>query len=168
MRYGHFDDENREYVITTPFTPLPWINYLGSEDFFGMISNTGGGYAFYRDARLLRLLRYRYNAVPADHGGRFYYIKERGKRPWSPCFLPTKTPLDRYACRHGFGYTRFQSEKDGLAAELTLFVPQGEACEIHDLTLANRDAVKKSIQIYGCMRGGRRPELSAQPEYRGN
>ena len=151
MRYGHFDDENREYVITTPFTPLPWINYLGSEDFFGMISNTGGGYAFYRDARLLRLLRYRYNAVPADHGGRFYYIKERGKRPWNPCFLPTKTPLDRYACRHGFGYTRFQSEKDGLAAELTLFVPQGEACEIHDLTLANRDAVKKSIQIYGCM-----------------
>ena len=151
MRYGYFDDESREYVITTPFTPLPWVNYLGSESFFGMVSNTGGGYAFYRDARLMRLLRYRYNAVPADLGGRFYYIKERGKAAWNPCYLPTKTPLDRYECRHGLGYTVFLSEKDGLAAELKLFVPLGETCELHDLTIRNDSAEEKRVQIYGCM-----------------
>ena len=99
MKFGHFDDARREYVITTPATPLPWINYLGSEDFLGMISNTGGGYCFYRDAKLQRLLRYRYNAVPGDNGGRFYYIKEAGKPAWNPGFLPTRTELDRYECR---------------------------------------------------------------------
>ena len=151
MQYGHFDDARKEYVITTPHTPLPWINYLGSEDFFGMISNTGGGYAFYRDAKLQRLLRYRYNSVPADVGGRFYYIKERGKTAWNPAFLPTRTPLDAYECRHGLGYTTFLSEKDGLAAELTLFVPIGETCELHDLTLTNRGTLEKRVQIYGCM-----------------
>ena len=151
MKYGHFDDAGKEYVITTPHTLLPWINYLGCEDFFGLISNTGGGYAFYRDARLLRLLRYRYNNVPADVGGRFFYIKEQGKAAWSPAFLPEKTPLDCYECRHGLGYTRFSGEKDGLSAELTLFVPLGENCEIQDLTLRNLSREEKRVQIYGCV-----------------
>ena len=111
MKFGHFDDARREYVITTPATPLPWINYLGSEDFLGMISNTGGGYCFYRDAKLQRLLRYRYNAVPGDNGGRFYYIKETGKPAWNPGFLPTKTELDRYECRHGMGYTTLTARR---------------------------------------------------------
>ena len=151
MQYGYFDDKRREYVITTPFTPLPWINYLGSEEFFGMVSNTMGGYAFYRDAKLQRLLRYRYNDVPGDIGGRFYYIKERGKTAWNPGFLPTRTALDSYECRNGMGYTRFLSEKDGLSATLTLFVPLGENCEIHDLTLTNNSGEEKQIQVYGCM-----------------
>ena len=101
MQFGFFDDARREYVITTPATPLPWINYLGSQDFLGMISNTGGGYCFYRDAKLQRILRYRYNSVPGDNGGRFYYIKESGREAWNPGFLPTKTTLDHYECRHG-------------------------------------------------------------------
>ena len=127
MRYGHFDDARREYVIDTPATPLPWINYLGSENFFGMVSNTGGGYCFYRDAKLQRLLRYRYNDVPADTGARFYYIKERGKAPWNPGYLPTRTALDSYECRHGMGYTVLKGEKDGQeAAGVTAELP--EAC----------------------------------------
>ena len=151
MQFGYFEDSRREYVITTPATPLPWINYLGSQDFLGMISNTGGGYCFYRDAKLQRLLRYRYNAVPGDNGGRFYYIKEAGKESWNPGFLPTKTPLDRYECRHGMGYTTFDSAKDGLSAKMTFFVPVGENCELHDLTLTNETAQAKTVHVFGVM-----------------
>ena len=104
MQFGHFDDARREYVITTPKTPLPWINYLGSEAFFSLVSNTAGGYSFYRDAKLRRLTRYRYNDAPADANGRYFYIKE-GDAVWNPGWQPTQTPLDRYACRHGLGYT---------------------------------------------------------------
>ena len=151
MQFGYFEDSRREYVITTPATPLPWINYLGSQDFLGMISNTGGGYCFYRDAKLQRLLRYRYNDVPGDNGGRFYYIKEAGKESWNPGFLPTKTPLDRYECRHGMGYTTFDSAKDGLSAKMTFFVPVGENCELHDLTLTNETAQAKTVHVFGVM-----------------
>ena len=151
MKFGHFDDARREYVITTPATPLPWINYLGSEDFLGMISNTGGGYCFYRDAKLQRLLRYRYNAVPGDNGGRFYYIKETGKPAWNPGFLPTKTELDRYECRHGMGYTTFDSAKDGLNVKMTFFVPVGENCELHDLVLTNESTEAKTVHVWGVM-----------------
>ena len=151
MKFGTFDDTRREYVITTPATPLPWINYLGSEDFLGMISNTLGGYCFYRDAKLQRLLRYRYNDVPGDRGGRFYYIKESGKPAWNPGFQPTRMPLDRYECRHGMGYTIFDSEKDGLRAEMTFFVPVGENCELHDLRLTNLSADPKTVHVYGVM-----------------
>ena len=151
MKFGYFDDARREYVITTPATPLPWINYLGSEDFLSMISNTAGGYCFYRDAKLQRILRYRYNAVPGDQGGRFYYIKEAGKKAWNPGFLPTKTELDHYECRHGMGYTTFDSARDGLRVKMTFFVPVGENCEIHDLVLTNETGESKTVHVYGVM-----------------
>lgn len=148
MEYAYFDDLNREYVIKRPDTPLPWINYLGNENFFGLISNTLGGYSFFRDARLQRLTRFRYNNVPEDTGGRYYYIKENGKAAWNPGFLPAKTPLDKYECRHGLGYSRFTSEKDDLAAELTCFVPLGENCEIHKLRLSNQSDATKELQLF--------------------
>ncbi|WFA10024.1 hypothetical protein [Tissierella sp. Yu-01] len=148
MKYGYFDDINREYIITTPVTPLPWINYLGNEKFFGLISNTLGGYCFYRDARLQRLTRFRYNNVPADMGGRYYYIKEEGKALWNPGYLPCKTPLDKYTCRHGLGYTIVESEKDNLSSKLTCFVPLGENCEIHNLTLTNDSSTNKNVNLH--------------------
>ncbi len=151
MKYGYFDDANKEYVITTPFTPLPWINYLGNEDFFSLISNTGGGYCFYRDAKLMRLLRYRYNNIPSDIGGRFLYLKETGKAPWSPAYHPCDTPLDSYRCRHGMGYTVFESEKDGLAAAETCFIPMGETCEVHKLTLRNTAGAEKTLRVTGAV-----------------
>ena len=110
MRYGYFDDENREYVITTPRTPLPWINYLGSEDFFSLVSNTAGGYSFYRDAKLLRLTRYRYNSAPADGEGHRFYIRD-GACVWNPGWQPVRTELDSYRCRHGLGYTVIEGAK---------------------------------------------------------
>ena len=114
-KYGHFDDANREYVITDPKTPWPWINYLGNEDFFSLISNTAGGYSFYKDAKFRRITRYRYNGVPMDNGGRYFYIKE-GDTVWNPGWKPCKTPLDSYECRHGMNYTRITSSKNGVEA----------------------------------------------------
>lgn len=147
MKYGHFDDERKEYVITVPQTPLPWINYLGSEAFFSLISNTGGGYSFYKDAKLLRLTRYRYNNVPLDSNGHYYYIKD-GDAIWNPGWMPTKTPLDAYQCRHGLGYSIFESKKDSVAAELTAFVPVGENCEINKLTLTNESSTPKELSVF--------------------
>ncbi len=147
MKYGHFDDKNKEYVIETPYTPLPWINYLGSQSFFSLISNTGGGYSFYKDAKLRRITRYRYNNVPSDNGGRCYYICD-GETAFSPCFLPLKTPLDSYSCRHGLGYTVFESEKNGVKAELTCFVPLNDDCEINLLRLKNTSAESKNLTVF--------------------
>ena len=147
MRFGHFDDARREYVIDTPRTPLPWINYLGSEDFFSLVSNTGGGYSFYRDARLRRLTRYRYNNSPLDMDGHRIYINDGGTI-WNPGWQPTKTPLDSYSCRHGLGYTILQGEKNGIAAAQELFVPRGDACEIDRLTLENKTAAPRTLDVF--------------------
>lgn len=150
MQYGKFDDENREYVITTPHTPLPWINYLGSEGFFSIISNTGGGYSFYKDAKLRRLTRYRYNGIPADMGSRFYYISD-GSVTWSPGYLPAKTDLDSYRCRHGLGYTVIESEKNGISCSLTFFVPLGSDCELNYMVLENRTDQEKHLTVFGAV-----------------
>lgn len=147
MKYGYFDDINREYVITNPATPLPWINYLGCRDFFSLISNTCGGYSFYKDAKLLRLTRYRYNNVPADSNGRYFYLKE-GNSIWNPGWQPTQTPLDFYECRHGMGYSRFTGQKNHLKASLLTFVPLEDSCEINQLTLTNDSEWEKTIQLF--------------------
>ena len=147
MRYGHFDDAAREYVITTPETPYPWINYLGSERFFGIISNTAGGYCFYRDARLRRVLRYRYNNIPADSNGRYFYIKD-GEDIWNPGYKPSRSPLDFYECRHGMGYTRITGMKNGLRAEQLAFVPLGLNAEVHHLRLTNESRDEKAVSLF--------------------
>ncbi len=145
--FGHFDDASREYVITRPDTPWPWINYMGTEDFFSLISNTAGGYCFYKDAKFRRILRYRYNGVPMDDGGRYYYIKD-GNTVWNPGWKPCKTPLDSYECRHGMGYTRITGVKDGLKADVLFFVPLGHPCEVHRVRLSNTGIAPKRIQLY--------------------
>ena len=147
MKFGHFDDEAREYVITTPATPLPWINYLGTEGFFSLISNTCGGYSFYKDAKLLRITRYRYNALPIDSNGKYYYIKD-GDTIWNPGTMPSKTPVDSYECRHGMGYSRFISSKNGLEANLLAFVPVDASCEINRLVLTNHSDQEKQISLF--------------------
>lgn len=147
MKYGYFDDEAREYVITDPKTPFPWINYLGNDEFFGLVSNTAGGYSFYKDAKFRRLTRYRYNNVPMDTGGRYYYIKD-GDTVWNPGWKPTQTELDSYECRHGLSYSKFAGEKDGIKSELTCFVPLGVNAEVHKLTLSNHSGTWKDLQLF--------------------
>ncbi len=158
MRYGHFDDGRREYVITRPDTPLPWINYLGDQAYFGLISNTAGGYSFYRDARLRRITRYRYNNVPLDSGGRYIYIREDDDaggceaRPyWSPSWQPTRTPLDEYKCRHGLGYTVIGSSHAGIRAETTYFVPLGCNLEVWRLTVTNTRETAAELSIFSAV-----------------
>ncbi len=151
MKYGYFDDSNREYVITTPETPSPWINYSGMKDFFSIISNTAGGYCFYKDARLRRLTRYRYNNVPADSGGRYFYIRDtlEGKADfWSPGWAPVKKNLDKYECRHGMGYTRISGERNGIGVELLMFVPFEDNCEIHKVTIQNTGNSDKQVKLF--------------------
>lgn len=147
MKFGYFDDANREYVITTPKTPLPWINYLGCNDFFSLVSNTCGGYSFYKDAKLLRLTRYRYNDVPGDCNGKYFYIKE-GDTVWNPGWQPVKTSLDSYECRHGIGYSRFTSSKNKLQASVLTFVPMNDTCEISQLKLTNNSDCVKTISVF--------------------
>lgn len=147
MKYGHFDDVNREYVITNPKTPYPWINYLGNEDFFSLTSNTGGGYTFYKDAKFRRLTRYRYNNVPVDDGGKYFYIKD-GNTVWSPGWKPVKTELDSYECRHGMSYTNFKSSKNGLKVEVLQFIPLGFWGEIQKVNLKNTSSEVKTIKLF--------------------
>ena len=147
MNYGYFDDAAREYVITRPDTPSPWINYLGSEAFFTLISNTGGGYSFYKDARMLRITRYRYNNVPTDAGGQYFYIKD-GDTVFTPGWMPVKTALDAYECRHGLGYTRIAAKKNGLAAVQTSMVPRGVNALVTKVELANESEEAKDIQLF--------------------
>lgn len=147
MNFGYFDDSNKEYVITTPTTPYPWINYLGNENFFSLISNTSGGYCFYRDARLRRITRYRYNSAPVDNGGRYYYIND-GKDIWTPGYMPVKTKLDSYECRHGLGYSKIKSQKNELEVEQLVFVPLKYDGEVHRLKLKNNSDSNKEVTLF--------------------
>ena len=145
--FGHFDDAHREYVITDPATPFPWINYLGNEDFFGLISNTAGGYDFYKDAKFRRITRYRYNGVPMDAGGRYFYINDGGT-VWNPGWKPCKTPLDSYECRHGMNYTRITGSKNGVEASVLFFVPLHTWAEVQKLTLKNTTNEVKQLKLF--------------------
>lgn len=150
MKFGFFDDTNREYVITTPKTPYPWINYLGTQDFFSLISNTAGGYCFYKDARLRRITRYRYNNVPIDMGGRYFYINDNGTL-WSPGWSPVKADLDSYECRHGLGYTKITGSKNGISTEVLYFVPLNFNGELHRVRVKNTTSDNKSIKLFSCI-----------------
>src|SRR5512138_667437 len=152
MRYGYFDDSLREYVITRPDTPLPWINYLGSEAYFGLISNTAGGYSFYKDARLRRLTRYRYNNSPLDMGGRYLYLRDNmtGKY-WSSSWMPTRGMLDEYECRHGQGYTIITSKLNGIKSSTRYFVPLGESLEIWQVSLTNENESEVDLSLFSAV-----------------
>jgi cellobiose phosphorylase len=147
MKFGYFDDVHREYVITTPKTPYPWINYLGTEKFFSLISHQAGGYCFYKDARLRRILRYRYNNNPTDVGGRYFYIAEGGEY-WTPSYMPVKAALDKFECRHGLGYTRITGQRKAIEAEMLFFVPVDQDCEIHKITLRNHDTKPRTMTLF--------------------
>ncbi len=147
MKFGYFDDKAKEYVITTPRTPLPWINYLGCEDFFTIMSNTCGGYSFYKDAKLLRLTRYRYNNVPYDTGGHYYYINDNGTI-WNPGWQPCRTELDSYSCRHGLGYSIFTGSKNNVTTQVTAFVPIGSNCEVNKVVVTNNGDSVKNLTLF--------------------
>jgi cellobiose phosphorylase len=149
MRYGYFDDDRREYVITRPDTPVPWINYLGTDEHFGTVSNTAGGFSWHLDARLRRLTRYRYNNVPGDTGGRYLYLRDDATGDfWSPSWQPTRTPLDEYECRHGLSYTTIRSARAGIAAQTLYFVPRGENLEVWRAAITNDRETTAQLSLF--------------------
>jgi cellobiose phosphorylase len=149
MRYGYFDDDRREYVITRPDTPVPWINYLGTDAYFGTVSNTAGGFSWHLDARLRRLTRYRYNNVPGDAGGRYLYLRDdTSGEYWSPSWQPTRTPLDQYECRHGLSYTAIRSSRAGIAAKAVYFVPRGENLEVWRVAVTNDRETPAELSLF--------------------
>ncbi|MBR5341682.1 MAG: hypothetical protein IK151_07140 [Erysipelotrichaceae bacterium] len=147
MKYGYFDDQNREYVITNYETPLPWINYLGSDEFFTLLSNTAGGYAFYKDAKLRRITRYRYNNLPLDQDGFHIYIKDN-KTIWNPGWQPTRTKLDKYECRHGLGYSTITGTKNKIEVRQELFVPKNDNILLMRVTVKNNDTKKRDLDLF--------------------
>ncbi len=152
MKYGYFDDKAREYVITRPDTPLPWINYLGSQEYFGLMSNTSGGYSFYKDARLRRLTRYRYNNAPLDMGGRYIYMRDNASaETWSPSWMPVRRHLDEYTCRHGMGYTVIESKYKGINVQTRTFVPLNETLEIWQVTVTNQRDTHADLSLFSAI-----------------
>lgn len=147
LHFGYFDDASREFVIDNPATPFPWINYLGNSDFFSLISNTAGGYSFYKDAKFRRLTRYRYNGVPMDSGGRYFYVKD-GDCVWNPGWKPCKTALDNYECRHGLGYSRISGSRNGVEVSVLFFVPENTWAEIQKVTVSNHSNEKKNLKLF--------------------
>lgn len=147
MKYGYFDDINKEYVIDTPKTPKPWINYLGHNEFFSLISNTGGGYCFYKDPKFRRITRYRYNSIPRDSGGRYFYVKDNEKI-FSLSWMPVQSEYDFYRCRHGLGYTIIETIHNDLSASVLYMVPEGDNIEIHRVNLKNQGNEIKDLKIY--------------------
>jgi len=145
--YGSFDDAQREFVITRPDTPLPWLNYLGQDEYFGMVTQTAGGYSFWKDAKLRRLTRYRYNNNPMDNDGRFLYVKQ-GKSVWNPGWKPTRAKLDAFECRHGLGYSRITGKKDGVEVEQLMFVPPGENLEVWKVTVRNKTKKAQKLSLF--------------------
>lgn len=147
MKFGYFDDPNKEYVITNVKTPYPWINYLGSDKFFSLISNTAGGYSFYKDPLLRRITRYRYNNVPLDNNGRYFYINDNGD-VWNPGWKPVKATLQDYSCRHGLGYTVIKGKRNDVETEVLFFVPVSDNCEVQKVKISNTGSTAKSLKFF--------------------
>jgi cellobiose phosphorylase len=149
VSYGYFSRDNKEYVVVKPNTPTSWINYLSNNAYCAIISNTGGGYSFHIDPLYRRILRYRYNNLPADRPGRYIYIRDnKTGKYWSPTWQPVLGKLDAYKCRHGLGYTKIESSNSGVEAEVTYFVPVDDNLEVWMLTLKNASSEKKGLSVF--------------------
>ena len=150
MKYGYFDDRNREYVIERPDTPAPWVNYLGSPAYGAIVSNNAGGYSFVRSGANGRILRYVFNSE--DRPGRYLYIKDNDSGDyWSASWQPVGKPLDQYQsqCRHGLGYTRMCADYSGIHSEALYYVPKDSTHEVWALTVTNRDDHPRSLTLTG-------------------
>jgi N,N'-diacetylchitobiose phosphorylase len=151
MQYGHFDDEAREYVITRPDTPQSWSNYLGSTEYGAIITNNAGGYGFYKSGARGRFLRLRFNSIPLDQPGRYFYLRDTENGDyWSASWQPVGKPLDRYrsTCRHGTAYTVIESQYAGITSESTYFVPLKQAFEYWRLKVTNTGDRSRQLTVF--------------------
>ena len=150
MKYGYFDDKNREYVIDHPDTPAPWVNYLGSPQYGAIISNNAGGYSFAKSGANGRILRYIFNQF--DQPGRYLYIRDNDSRDyWSASWQPVGKDLEHYQskCCHGMGYTRMLADYSGIHSEACYYVPLGETYEVWALTVKNCSEATRNLTLTG-------------------
>ncbi len=151
MNYGHFDLENKEYVITNPATPAPWANYLGDPEYGAMISNNAAGYSFVKSGANGRLLRFRFNSDMALPG-RYVYIRDNSDGDyWSASWQPVGKPLDKYKseCRHGTAYTVISAEYSDIKSEVTYYVPYGKTYEVWRTKITNTSNNERNLSVYG-------------------
>lgn len=151
MRYGYFDDKNKEYVITQPDTPRSWSNYLGSTEYGAIITNNAGGYSFYKSAAQGRFVRLRFNSLPLDQPGRYVYLHDHESKDfWSASWQPVGKPLSEYKseCRHGTAYTAISSEYAGIHAEITYFVPLGKDFECWHVKITNLSQKPRQLSAF--------------------
>ncbi len=152
--YGHFDDAQREYVITQPNTPRPWSNYIGNSNFGGVITNNAGGYTFYRSAAQGKLTRYKFNSMPGELNGRYLYLRDQASGVyWSNSWMPVGKPLDQFksTCRHGTGYTAIESTYDAISSEVTYFTPSGALYEVWKITVTNDGDQARTLKLFPCL-----------------
>ena len=150
MKYGYFDDLNREYVITQPNTPAPWVNYLGSPEYGAIISNNAGGYSFAKSGANGRILRYVFNHF--DQPGRYIYLRDNQTGDyWSASWQPVGKDLKEYKseCRHGIGYTNIQATYSDISSEATYYVPLGKTYEVWGLTITNHSKLPRELTVTG-------------------
>ena len=150
MRYGFFDDENREYVIDRPDTPTPWVNYLGSPEYGAIISNNAGGYSFAKSGANGRILRYIFNHF--DQPGRYLYLRDNASGDyWSASWQPVGKDLSAYKskCRHGMGYTKISADYDGIHSEALYYVPLGKSYEVWSMTVTNISERHRNLTLTG-------------------
>lgn len=151
MQYGYFDDEEKEYVITRPDTPQSWSNYLGSQEYGAIITNNAGGYGFYRSGAKGRFLRLRFNSIPMDQPGRYFYLRDNETGDyWSTSWQPVGKPLEQYrsTCRHGTAYTVIESQYSEIKSETTYFVPIGQRFEYWLLKLTNQSEHPRKLSLF--------------------
>ncbi len=161
MQYGYFDDENKEYVIHRPDTPASWVNYLGTDQYCAIVSNNASGYGFHKSPKSGRMLRFRFNSVPSDRPGRYFYLRDHSDGDiWSVTWQPVAKPFQvkgeavdpnavDYECRHAPGSSRFIARYRQITAEARAFVPSGENAEVWSLSLENHSDQERTLDVFG-------------------
>ena len=147
-RYGHFSEDKKEFIITRPDTPAPWVNYISNGRYSGLISHTGGGFSFYGNPKDNRITRWRYNSLPIDRPGRYVLLRDKSTGAyWSPTWQPTAHHPDSFECRHGLYYSRISSSYQDLQASILYFIPDDDL-EIWNVTLRNLADTPKSYDVF--------------------
>ena len=148
-KYGYFSDKTKEFVITRPDTPKPWVNYISNGHYSGLISHVGGGYSFYENPKDNRITRWRYNSLPMDRPGRYVLLKDNESDEfWSPTWQPTPQEYDHYECRHGLYYTRITGKLNSISSSLLYFVPRDNDLEIWKLQIKNESDRTRSLKLF--------------------
>lgn len=153
--YFYFNDTEKEVCFKRYDTPSPWINYLSNGTFHTMLSQAGGGLAFYKSPQIWRITRYRFFHLPTDRSGPYIYIQDRESGEyWCPTYEPAAVRPEKWESAHGMGYTRFSAQRNEVQTQLTYFVGEFENSLIWNLKLKNNSNTCKKLEVYAYVEFG--------------